>query len=69
MARPTKSITTRVGHMCKSEIDARIECEAKIRGESDRIRPLSFLSKEQKKLFKGIVDYYHICIISVLKIL
>ena len=57
MARPTKSITTRTGHMSKNEIDARIEYEAKLRGESDRIRPPSFLSKEQKRIFKGIVDY------------
>lgn len=57
MARPTKSITTRTGHMSKNEIDARLEYEAKLRGESDRIRSPSFLSKEQKKLFKGIVDY------------
>ena len=28
MARPTKSITTRTGHMSKSEIDARIEYES-----------------------------------------
>jgi len=57
MARPTKSIIARTGHMSKNEIDARIEYEAKLRGESDKIRPPSFLSKEQKKLFKGIVDY------------
>lgn len=46
MARPTKSITTRTGYMSKNEIDARIEYEAKLRGESDRIRSPSFLSKE-----------------------
>ena len=57
MARPTKSITTRTGHMSKNEIDARIEYEAKLRGDADRIMAPSFLSKEQKKLFKGIVDY------------
>ena len=56
MARPTKSITTRTGDMSKNEIDTRLEYEAKLRGESDKIRPPSFLSKEQKKLFKGIVD-------------
>ena len=33
------------------------EYEAKLRGESDKIRAPSFLSKEQKKLFKGIIDY------------
>ena len=48
MALPTKSITTRTGHMSKNEIDARIEYEAKLRGESDDIRPPSFLSEEQK---------------------
>lgn len=57
MARPTKSITTRTGHMSKSEIDARIEYEVKLGGESDDIRPPSFLSQEQEKLFNGIVEY------------
>ena len=57
MARPTKSITTRTGHMSKDEIDARIEYEAKLRGESDDIRPPSFLSKEQEEKFVAIVDY------------
>ena len=42
--------------MSKNEIDAQIEYEAKLRDESDRIRPSSFLSKDQKT-FKGIVDY------------
>ena len=57
MARPTKSITTRTGHMSKNEIDARLEYGAKLRGESDDIRPPSFLSKEQEEIFKGIVNY------------
>ena len=35
MASPTKSIATRTGYMSKNEIDARIEFEAKLRGESD----------------------------------
>ncbi len=43
--------------MSKNEIDTRIEYEARLRGESDRIRPPSFLSKEAKRLFKGMVYY------------
>ena len=35
MARPTKSITTRTGHMSKADIDKRLEYEAKLRGDSD----------------------------------
>ena len=57
MARPTKSITTRTGHMSKNEIDARLEYEAKLRGESDNIRPPSFLSQNQKERFEAIVNY------------
>lgn len=29
MARPTKNITARTGHMSKAEIDKRLECEVK----------------------------------------
>ncbi|WP_410496423.1 hypothetical protein QTL86_02935 [Cellulosilyticum sp. ST5] len=57
IACPPKSIPTRIGYMSKNEIDTRIEYEARIRGESDRIRPPSFLSKEAKRLFKGMVYY------------
>lgn len=47
MAHPIKSITIRMEHMSKNEIDARIEYEAKLRGESDRIRPTSFYLKSR----------------------
>ena len=57
MARPTKSITTKTGLMTKEAINKRLAWETRLKGESDKIRPPSFLSKEQKKLFKGIVDY------------
>lgn len=57
MARPTKSVTTKTGLMTKEEINKRLEWEARLKGESDKIRPPSFLSKEQKKIFKGIVEY------------
>lgn len=65
IACPPKSITTRTGYMSKNEIDTRIEYEARLRGESDRIRPPSFLSKEAKRLFKGMV--YHLIPLGSLK--
>ena len=47
----------KTGLMTKEEINKRLEWETKLRGESDRIRPPSFLSKEAKRLFKGMVYY------------
>lgn len=35
MARRTINITTRIGHMSKNEVDARIEYKAKLKGESE----------------------------------
>lgn len=57
MARPTKSITTRIGHMSKIDIDKRLEYEAKLRGDSDKIRAPVYLTLQQKKNFRIIVDY------------
>lgn len=37
MARPTKSITTRTGHMSKTDIDKRLEYEAELHEDSDKI--------------------------------
>lgn len=57
MARSTKSITTRTGHMSKTDIDRRLEYEAKLRGDSDKIRAPAYLTLQQKKYFRTIVDY------------
>lgn len=57
MARPTKSITTRTGHMRKVDIDKRLEYEAKLRGDSDKIRVPAYLALQEKKNFKIIVGY------------
>ena len=57
MARPTKSVATRTGHMSKKDIDTRLEYEAKLRGDADKIRPPSFLTLPQRKIFKGLIDY------------
>lgn len=55
MARPCKSIETTKGHFTKEEIQARKEQEEKLKGSADKIKPPSYLSKEQKKIFKYIV--------------
>ena len=57
MARPSKSVATRSGHMSKKDIDAIPTYEAKLRGEVDKLKSPSFLTLPQRKIFKGIVDY------------
>ena len=57
MERPSKSVATRSGHMSKKDIDTRLEYEAKLRGEVDKLKPPSFLTLPQRKIFKGIVEY------------
>lgn len=57
MASPTKSITTRTGHMSKADVDRRLEYKAKLRGDSDKIRAPAYLTLQQKKYFRTIVDY------------
>lgn len=43
--------------MSKEDINKRLEYEMKLKGESDNIRPPSFLTPKQKGIFEGIVDY------------
>ncbi len=57
MARPTKSISMRSGHISKEEVEAKLNCEKALRGNDDNIKPLSFLSKSQKSIFKNIVQH------------
>ena len=57
MARPAKSITIKTGLMTKDEINKRLEYEMKLKGESDNIRPPSFLTPKQNEFFEGIVNY------------
>lgn len=47
----------KTGLMTKDEINKRLEYEIKLKGESDNIRPPSFLTLKQKIFFKGIVNY------------
>lgn len=54
MARPAKSISMKTGLMTKEEINARLEGEQRLRGQSDALKPPSYLSNTQKKIFKFI---------------
>lgn len=54
MGRPAKSVKTQSRHNTKSEEKERLETEEKIRGKSDKLKPPTYLSKSQKKIFKWI---------------
>lgn len=56
MARPCKpaSLLTECSQT-KAEIQARIDNEKKLKGDSSNLKPPKHLSKEQKKIFKEIV--------------
>lgn len=56
MARPAKPISTQSRHNTKEEIEIRLEQEEKLKGNADKIRPPTYLSKDQKKIFKYIVS-------------
>ncbi|MBD7914222.1 phage terminase small subunit P27 family [Clostridium sp. Sa3CUN1] len=56
MARPCKPIETQSRHNTKEEIEARKNQEEKLKGLADKIKPPKHLNKEQKKIFKYIVD-------------
>lgn len=56
MARPCKSVNTMSKNLTKKEKENRLEVEQKLKGNADKIKPPSSLTKEQKKIFKFIVD-------------
>ncbi len=55
MARPTKAAATTVGHFTSEEIKNRIDNETKLKGESDKLKPPSYLTTPQKKIFRYIL--------------
>lgn len=55
MARPSKNVAMMSKHLTKDEITERKEIEEKLKGGTDKIKPPTYLSKEQKKLFRYIV--------------
>lgn len=55
-ARPAKSVAMMSKHLTKEEIQARQEQEERLKGLADKIKPPVYLNKEQKKIFRYIVD-------------
>ncbi|MCM1008994.1 MAG: P27 family phage terminase small subunit [Ruminococcus flavefaciens] len=56
MARPTKAAATTVGHFTSGELKKRMDSEAKLKGESDKLKPPSYLTISQKKIFRYIMN-------------
>ena len=55
MARPSIPISEQSGAITKAESDARNKSEKKLRGKNDKIKPPSYLTTTQKKIFRYIV--------------
>ena len=56
MGRPAKAVSSKSSHDIKEEIKIRQDAEKKLRGGSDRLKPPSYLTTQQKKIFKYIVS-------------
>ncbi len=56
MARPAKSINTSSKHNTAEDIAVRKESEEKLRGKSDKLKPPTYLTAAQKKIFRYIVN-------------
>lgn len=48
------SVTSK--HLSKEDRENKLETEQKLKGNSDKIKPPIYLSKEQKKIFKLVVN-------------
>ena len=48
MARPSKPVNLQTCHLTQEERQARQEAEARLKGGSDKVKPPSYLSKEQR---------------------
>lgn len=55
MGRPAKAVNTMSKHLSKVEMEERKEKEDCFKGKSDKIRPPTYLSASQKKIFRYIV--------------
>jgi len=56
VARPAKSANVTSKHLTKAEKDAKLAAESQVKGNADKIRAPSYLSRTQKKIFKNIVN-------------
>lgn len=55
MGRPAKSIAVSDGKISLEEKRERQQIENSLKGSADKIKPSTYLSKNQKKIFKNIV--------------
>lgn len=55
VARPTKAVSTSNRKIGKEEREFRTETENKLRGKNDKVKPSTYLSRSQKRIFKYIV--------------
>ena len=55
MARPAKSAVTQTGHITKGERQARQQVENTIKGAADKLKPPTYLTAAQKRVFRYIV--------------
>ena len=55
MGRPAKNVSVMAKHLTKEEVANRKALEEKLKGGTDKIKPPSYLNKEQKKIFNFIV--------------
>lgn len=58
MARPTKSVEVSSKHFTKDEIRRRRENENKLKGNTNTIKPPTWLNKNQKKIFKFVLNEF-----------
>lgn len=56
MARPCKPAAVMNNHLSKGVIAKRIENEERLKGKDDKIKPPSYLNRNQKTIFKYIVQ-------------
>ncbi|EES50020.1 phage terminase small subunit P27 family [Clostridium botulinum] len=56
MARPSMSASVTSKHLTEEERKNKVETEQKLKGNGEKIKPPKHLSKEQKKIFKYIVN-------------
>lgn len=55
MARPAMSANVTAKHLTNSEKAIKIETETRLKGNADKLRPPSYFTASQKKIFKFLV--------------
>lgn len=56
MARPAKAIDTNSQKMSIEDKEKRKNIENKLKGNNDKLKPASYLTKRQKKIYKDILE-------------